>query len=115
MLRDSAKRRIRTRHSRRTGQDSLLTYLSPKRRIRGFNTSGEATCDELFVEKTIHVMKKAIILGSALSIVGLMLISCSSEPEATTTTTRQTTVSTAVPAPTGQTTTTTTHQMGGGY
>ena len=56
-------------------------------------------------------MKKAIILGSALSIVGLMLVSCSSEPGATSTTTRQTTVSTAasqqsgaaqtVPAPMG--------------
>jgi hypothetical protein len=32
-------------------QDSILTYRSLKRRIRRFNTSGEATCDELFVEK----------------------------------------------------------------
>jgi hypothetical protein len=77
-----------------------------------FNTAGEATCDESFVEETIHTMKKAIILGSALSIVALMLASCASEPEATTTTTRQTTVTTAPPPPT-QTTTTTTHHMGG--
>lgn len=32
-------------------QDSILTYLSPRRRIRRFNTSGETTCDELFIEK----------------------------------------------------------------
>ena len=36
-------------------------------------------------------MKRAIILGSALSVLGLMLVSCASSPEATTTTTRQTT------------------------
>jgi hypothetical protein len=96
-------------------QEGILAYLSSKRRIRCCNTSGEATCDELFVKKTIHVMKKAMILGSALSIVGLMLVSCSSEPESTTTTTRQTTVTTAAPPPTGTTTTTTTHHMGGGY
>jgi len=67
------------------------------------------------VKKTIHAMKNAIILGSALSIVALMLVSCSSEPDTTSTTTRQTTVTTQVPPPTNQTTTTTTHQMGGGY
>jgi hypothetical protein len=87
--------------------------LSPKRRIRPSNTSGEATCDELFVEETIHAMKKAIILGSVMSVVALIFVSCSSEPEATTTTTRQTTVTTQPPPPT--TTTTTTHQIGGGY
>jgi len=87
--------------------------LLGKRIILSANTSGEATCDESFVE-TIHAMKRAIILGSALSIVASMLISCSSTPETTTTTTRQTTVTT-VPPPTGTTTTTTTHQMGGGY
>jgi len=37
-------------------------------------------------------MKKGMILSAVLSVVGLMLVSCStSEPEATTTTTRQTT------------------------
>jgi uncharacterized protein YcfL len=66
-------------------------------------------------EETIHVMKNTIILGSALSVIALMLVSCGSEPESTTTTTRQTTVTTAAPPPTGQTTTTTTHHMGGGY
>jgi hypothetical protein len=85
------------------------------RRIFALNTSGDATCDELFVEETIHAMKKAIIFGSALSILALMLVSCSSEPQSTTTTTRQTTVTTAPPQPVGQTTTTTTHQMGGSY
>jgi hypothetical protein len=83
------------------------------RRIIGSNTSGKATCDESFVEETIHTMKKAIIFGSALSVVALMLVSCASEPEATTTTTRQTTVTTQAPPPTQQTTTTTTHQTGG--
>jgi len=79
------------------------------------NTSGDATCDEWFVEETIHAMKKAIILGSAFSVLALMLVSCSSEPETTSTTTRQTTVTTAPTQPVGQTTTTTTHRMGGGY
>jgi len=77
------------------------------------NTSGDATCDELFVEETIHAMKK-VIFGSVLSVIALMLVSCASEPEATTTTTRQTTVTTPVAPPTSQTTTTTTH-MGSGY
>jgi hypothetical protein len=66
-------------------------------------------------EETIHLMKKAIILGSALSVFALTLVSCSS-PETTTTTTRQTTTSSTAmpPPPPGQTTTTTTtHQMGG--
>ncbi|PYJ19514.1 MAG: hypothetical protein DME71_10745 [Verrucomicrobia bacterium] len=72
------------------------------------------TFDELFVEETIHSMKRAIILGSALSVLGLMLVSCSSQPETSTTTTRQTTVTTEAPLPPSQTTTTTTH-MGGGY
>ncbi|HJY53490.1 MAG TPA: hypothetical protein VKD89_05645 [Candidatus Udaeobacter sp.] len=89
------------------GEDSNL------RKIRHPNTSGEATCDELVCEQTIHAMKKAIILGCAFSVIGLGLISCSSSPETSTTTTRQTTVTTALPPPT-QTTTTTTH-MGGGY
>jgi hypothetical protein len=68
----------------------------------------------LFVEETIHGMKKAIIFGSAISVIGLMLVSCSSTPETTTTTTRQTTV-TAPPPPPTQTTTTTTHMSGSGY
>jgi hypothetical protein len=78
------------------------------------NTSVDATCDESLVEETIHVMKKVIILGSALTVFALVLVSCSSEPSATTTTTRQTTVTTPMPPPQSQTTTTTTH-MGGGY
>jgi len=77
------------------------------------NTSGDATCDESFVEETIHAMKK-VIFGSVLSVIALMLVSCASEPEATTTTTRQTTVTTPVAPPPSQTTTTTTH-MGSGY
>jgi len=40
-------------------------------------------------------MKRAIILGSALSASVLMLVSCASSPEATTTTTRQTTADVA--------------------
>src|SRR4029450_6771544 len=83
-------------------------------RILVLNTSGDAICDESFGEETIHAMKKAIILGSAFSILALMLVACSSEPETTSTTTRQTTVTTA-PPPVGQTTTTTTHRTGGGY
>jgi len=59
-------------------------------------------------------MKKAILFGSAISVIGLMLVSCSSTPETSTTTTRQTTVTTAPPPPT-QTTTTTTHMSGSGY
>jgi hypothetical protein len=85
-----------------------------KRRILRPNTSADATCDELFVEETIHAMKKAIIFGSAISVIGLMLVSCSSTPETTTTTTRQTTVTAPPPVPASRTTTTTTH-MGGGY
>jgi len=46
-------------------------------------------------------MKRAIILGSALSVLGLMLVSCASEPSATIATTRQTTGST--PETTGST------------
>jgi hypothetical protein len=84
------------------------------KRILCFNTSGEAICDESSFEETIHAMKRVIILGSALSVVALMLVSCASEPAATTTTTRQTTVTTPV-APPSQTTTTTTQRMGGGY
>jgi hypothetical protein len=93
----------------------LSDSFSPKkRRILRLNTSDDATCDESSFEETIHAMKKAILLGSALSVLALMLVSCASEPEATTTTTRQTTVTTPVQPPTSQTTTTTTH-MGGGY
>jgi len=88
--------------------------LSKKGEFLVLNTSDNAICDESF-EETIHAMKKAIILGSALSIVALMLVSCGSEPETTTTTTRQTTVTTAPPPPASQTTTTTTHHAGGGY
>ncbi len=94
--------------------DSILFMTSKKEEFFALNTSGDATCDESSFEETIHAMKKAIILGSALSVFVLMLVSCASEPEATTTTTRQTTVTTPVPPPTSQTTTTTTH-MGGGY
>jgi hypothetical protein len=39
-------------------------------------------------------MKRAIILGLAVSVFVLMLVSCASEPSATSTTTRQTTGST---------------------
>jgi len=42
-------------------------------------------------------MKRTIIVISAFSLLGLMLVSCSSEPETTTTTTRQTTVTTPPP------------------
>jgi uncharacterized protein YcfL len=45
-------------------------------------------------------MKRAIMLGWALSVFALMLVSCASSPEATTTTTRQTTVTTAGQTPT---------------
>jgi len=58
-------------------------------------------------------MKKGMILSAALSMVGLMLVSCAGEPEATTTTTRQTTVTAPPPVPASRTTTTTTHT--GGY
>ena len=94
----------------------MVTYFTCRKKEEFFvlNTSGDATCDESFVEETIHAMKK-VIFGSVLSVIALMLVSCASEPEATTTTTRQTTVTTAAPQPVGQTTTTTTHRMGGGY
>ncbi|HEU5312783.1 MAG TPA: hypothetical protein VFU08_03080 [Candidatus Udaeobacter sp.] len=46
-------------------------------------------------------MKRAIILGSVLPVLALMLVSCASSPEATTTTTRQTTVGTPTHAPGG--------------
>jgi uncharacterized protein YcfL len=65
----------------------------------------KAICDELLLKEAMHTMKKSIILISALSLFGLMLVSCSSQPETTTTTTRQTTVTTQ-PPPTIQTTTT---------
>jgi hypothetical protein len=42
-------------------------------------------------------MKRAIMLGWALSVFALMLVSCASSPEATTTTTRQTTGTTTTP------------------
>jgi hypothetical protein len=57
--------------------------------MKNFHFSGNST-----------PMKKSIILISALSMLGLMLVSCST-PETTTTTTRQTTVT--------DPTTTTTH------
>jgi hypothetical protein len=95
-------------------KDSVRFFPPQKEEFFALNTSADATCDESFLEETIHVMKRAIILGSALSVVALMLVSCASEPSATTTTTRQTTVTTPVQPPTSQTTTTTTH-MGGGY
>jgi len=47
-------------------------------------------------KEAIHTMKKSIILIPAL-LLGLMLVSCSSEPQTTTTTTRQTTVTSAPP------------------
>ena len=40
-------------------------------------------------------MKRAIILGLAVSVFVLMLVSCASEPSATSNTTRQTAVTTA--------------------
>jgi hypothetical protein len=91
-----------------------LSYSRRKERICCPNTSAEATCDELVCKQTIYTMKKGMILSAALTVVGLMLVSCAGEPEATTTTTRQTTV-TAVPPPASaqRTTTTTTHT--GGY
>jgi hypothetical protein len=46
-------------------------------------------------------MKRAIILGSALSVLGLMLVSCASSPEATIATTSQTTGTTPTHAPGG--------------
>ena len=48
-------------------------------------------------KEAIHTMKKSIILIPALLMLGLMLVSCSSEPQTTTTTTRQTTVTSAPP------------------
>ena len=48
-------------------------------------------------------MKRAIILGSMLSVLALMLVSCAGEPSATIATTRQTTGST--PDNTGSTAT----------
>jgi len=86
--------------------------LSPKVEFFALNTSGDATSDESSFEETMHAMKKAIILTSAISVLGLMLVSCSSEPDTTTTTTRQTTVTAPLPPP-SQTTTTTTHQSTG--
>jgi len=115
MLRTSAKRRTGARPASRTLRAVADSTRRKKEEFFALNTSGDATCDESFVEATIHAMKKAIILGSALSVLALMLVSCSSEPETTSTTTRQTTVTTAPPQPVGQTTTTTTHHMGGGY
>jgi uncharacterized protein YcfL len=48
-------------------------------------------------------MKKTIILIFALPIIGLMLVSCSSQPETTRTTTRQTTVTSVPPLLAGTT------------
>ena len=48
-------------------------------------------------KEAIHPMKKSIILIPALLMLGLMLVSCSSEPQTTKTTTRQTTVTSAPP------------------
>ena len=57
--------------------------------MKNFHFSGNST-----------PMKKSIILISALSMLGLMLVSCSSStPETTTTTTRQTTVTAPPPEP----------------
>jgi hypothetical protein len=64
--------------------------------MKNFHFSGNST-----------PMKKSIILISALSMLGLMLVSCSSStPATTTTTTRQTTVTAPpttqrIPAPSG--------------
>jgi len=46
-------------------------------------------------------MKRAIMLGLAVSVFVLMLVSCASDPSAPSTTTRQTTGSTPVHAPGG--------------
>ena len=91
----------------------ILSYSRRKERICCPNTSADATCDELVCRQTIYAMKKGMILSAALSVVGLMLVSCAGEPEATTTTTRQTTVTAPPPVPASRTTTTTTHT--GGY
>ena len=57
--------------------------------MKNFHFSGNST-----------PMKKSIILISALSMLGLMLVSCSSStPETTTTTTRQATVTAPPPEP----------------
>jgi hypothetical protein len=81
---------IVTRWERMAYDYHIMTY-TPLEREDGM---------ELSVEETIHVMKRAIILGSALSVFVLVLVSCASSPEATTTTTRQTTVATPVQTPT---------------
>src|SRR5947207_10260832 len=93
------------------------SFLFPtkRKRICCPNTSADATCDELVCEQTIHAMKKGMILSAALAVIGLTLVSCSSEPEATSTTTRQTTVTTQAPPPVPTSQTTTTTHMGGGY
>jgi hypothetical protein len=70
----------------------IMTY-TPLEREDGTELSVRM---KTFVEETIHVMKRAIMLGWALSVFALMLVSCASSPEATTTTTRQTTVTTPV-------------------
>ena len=65
--------------------------------MKNFHFSGNST-----------PMKKSIILISALSMLGLMLVSCSSStPETTTTTTRQATVTAPPPEPPPHRTTTT--------
>ena len=51
------------------------------------------------LKKQYMLMKRAIMLGWALSVFALMLVSCASSPEATTTTTRQTTGTTPVHPP----------------
>jgi hypothetical protein len=77
------------------------------------NTSGEGTCDESSINKTIYTMKKLIVLIPALPAVAMFLTSCTTvvkEPStATTTTTHEESV---VRTPTA-TQTTTTHTSGG--
>ena len=102
-------------HRRSSFDQSSNPILGGKKEFVVLNTSGNATCDESFVENN-SFYEKSNHIGSTLCTLGLMLVSCStSEPEATTTTTRQTTVTTAAPPPTtgARTTTTTTHT--GGY
>src|SRR5204863_9458672 len=109
-----SRNNVSARITRAVISNSFL-FTTKRKRICCPNTSADAICDELVCKRTIYDMKKGMILSAALSVVGLMLVSCSSEPEATTTTTRQTTVTTAAPPPPAARTTTTTTHTGGGY
>jgi hypothetical protein len=56
---------------------------------------GKRRNDSVNEQETILAIKKSISLTSALSMLALMVVSCSSQPKTTTTTTRQTTTTTA--------------------